>query len=127
MALTNFDQIVERAKQSFRPQRGVIAGADCENILLGAFEAQDAGFSTPVLVGEPNKILPMLERLGLKDKPYRLVATPPGGQVAQAAIDLINAGEGDILMRGNTQTRDFLMPLLEKKNGLRTDKRLTTL
>ena len=125
MALTNFDQIVERAKQSFRPQRVVIAGADCENILLGTFAAQDAGFATPVLVGEPNKILPMLERLGLKDKPYRLVPTPPGGHVAQAAIDLINAGEGDVLMRGNTQTRDFLMPLLEKKNGLRTEKRLT--
>ena len=125
MALTNFDQIVERAKQSFRPQRVVIAGADSENILLGAFQAQDAGFATPILVGEEAKILPMLERLGLKDKPYRLVPTLPGGHVAQAAIDLINAGEGDVLMRGNTQTRDFLMPLLDKKNGLRTEKRLT--
>jgi len=28
-------------------------------------------------------------------------------------------------MRGNTQTRDFLMPLLDKKNNLRTEKRLT--
>lgn len=125
MALKNFDQIVERARQSFRKQRVVIAGADSENILLGAFEAQDAGFATPILVGEAAKIEPMLERLGLKDKPHRLVATPPGALVAQAAIDLINAGEGDVLMRGNTQTRDFLMPLLDVKNGLRTDKRLT--
>ena len=125
MALTNFDQIVERAKQSFRKERVVIAGADSENILLGAFEAQDAGFATPILVGEEEKILPMLEKLGLKDKPYRLVATQPGNNVVQAAIDLINDGEGDVLMRGNTQTRDFLMPLLDKKNNLRTDKRLT--
>ena len=125
MALKNFDQIVERAKQSFRKERVVIAGADSENILLGAFEAQDAGFATPVLVGEAEKILPMLEKLGLKDKPYRLVATQPGNNVVQAAIDLINDGEGDVLMRGNTQTRDFLMPLLDKKNNLRTEKRLT--
>ena len=125
MALTNFDQIVERAKQSFRKERVVIAGADSENILLGAFEAQDAGFATPILVGEAEKILPMLEKLGLQDKPYRLVATQPGNNVVQAAIDLINDGEGDVLMRGNTQTRDFLMPLLDKKNNLRTDKRLT--
>ena len=125
MALTNFDQIVERAKQSFRKERVVIAGADSENILLGAFEAQDAGFATPILVGEAEKILPMLEKLGLKDKPYRLVATQPGNNVVQAAIDLINDGEGDVLMRGNTQTRDFLMPLLDKKNNLRTEKRLT--
>ena len=125
MALTNFDQIVERAKQSFRKERVVIAGADSENILLGAFEAQDAGFATPILVGEAEKILPMLEKLGLKDKPYRLVATQPGNNVVQAAIDLINDGEGDVLMRGNTQTREFLMPLLDKKNNLRTEKRLT--
>ena len=124
MELKNFDQIVERAKQSFRRNRVVIAGADSENILLGAFEAQDAGFATPVLVGEAEKIEPMLERLGLKDKPYRLVATQPGEDVIQAAVDVIRKGEGDVLMRGNTQTRDFLMALLNKKNELRTDKRL---
>ena len=124
MELKNFDQIVERAKQSFRKQRVVIAGADSENILLGAFEAQDAGFATPVLVGEAEKIEPMLERLGLKDKAYRLVATQPGEDVVQAAVDIVRKGEGDVLMRGNTQTRDFLMALLDKKNELRTDKRL---
>ena len=125
MALNNFDQIVERAKQSFRKERVVIAGADSENILLGAFEAQDAGFAALTLVGEPDKVEPMLERLGLKDKPYHLVATQPGNNVVQAAIDIINRGEGDVLMRGNTQTRSFLMRLLDEKNGLRTDKRLT--
>ena len=125
MALNNFDQIVERAKQSFRKQRVVIAGADSENILLGAFEAQDAGFAALTLVGEPDKVEPMLERLGLKDKPYHLVATQPGNNVVQAAIDIINRGEGDVLMRGNTQTRSFLMRLLDEKNGLRTDKRLS--
>ena len=83
-----------------------------------------AGVATPVLVGEAEKIEPMLERLGLKDKPYSLVATQPGEDVVQAAVDVIRRGEGDVLMRGNTQTRDFLMALLDKKNELRTDKRL---
>ena len=125
MALKNFDQIVERAKQSFRPKRVVIAGADAENILLGAFKAQEAGFATPVLVGEEEKILALLEQLGLKDREYRLVATQPEDNVTQVSIDLINRGEGDVLMRGNIQTREFLMPLLDKKNGLRTDRLLT--
>ena len=124
MEMKDFNQIVERAKRSFRKMRVVIAGADAENILLGTFEAQDAGFATPVLVGEAEKIEPMLERLGLKDKPYSLVATQPGEDVVQVAVDVIRRGEGDVLMRGNTQTRDFLMALLDKKNELRTDKRL---
>ena len=125
MELTNFEQIVARAKQSSRRERVVIAGADSENILLGAFEAQDAGFATPVLVGEKEKIQPMLARLGLEGKEYRLVETQAGENVTQKAIDVINRGEGDILMRGNIQTREFLMPLLEKENGLRTDRILT--
>lgn len=125
MELKNFDQIVARAKQAFRKERVVIAGADAENILLGAFEAQDAGFAQLTLVGERDKVLPMLERLGLKDKEYRLVETAPEDNVTQVAIDLINRGEGDLLMRGNIQTREFLLPLLDKKNDLRTDRLLT--
>lgn len=125
MAISNFEQIVEMAKASGRRSRVVIAGADAENILLGAFEAQDAGFVELILVADPDELLPLLERLGLKSKSYRLVATRSDESVTQRAIDLINAGEGDILMRGNVQTREFLMPLLDKKNGLRT-KRLMT-
>ncbi len=125
MELKNFDRIVDRAKQSLRRQRVVIAGADSENILLGAFKAQDEGFATPVLLGQREKIEPMLEKLGLKDKEYRLVECPEDSHITQRAIDLINKGEGDVLMRGNIQTREFLLPLLDKKNGLRTDKLLT--
>lgn len=125
MELKNFDQIVDRAKRSFRRERVVIAGADAENILLGTFRAQEDGFAAPVLVGEKEKILPMLTRLGLQDREYRLVETGPDDNVTQVAIDLINRGEGDVLMRGNIQTREFLLPLLDKKNDLRTDKLLT--
>lgn len=124
MALKNFDQIVARAEQSLKKKRVVIAGADAENILLGTFQAQERGFATPVLVGEESKVLPMLERLGLAGQPYKMVPTQPEENVVQTAIDVINRGEGDILMRGNTQTREFLMPLLDKKNGLRTEKLL---
>ena len=38
MEMKDFNQIVERAKRSFRKMRVVIAGADAENILLGTFE-----------------------------------------------------------------------------------------
>ena len=125
MAVKSFEQIVEKAKASGEKNRVVIAGADCENILLGAFRAQEEGFAELVLVGETGKILPMLYRLGLQDKPYRIVETYPGDNVTQIAIELINKGEGDILMRGNVQTREFLMPLLDKRNDLRTSRLLT--
>lgn len=125
MSTRNFEQIIEKAKQVGVRQRVVIAGADAENILLGAFEAEAAGFAELTLVGEAAKVNPLLEKLGLADRNYRRVTTQPGESVVQTAIDVINRGEGDILMRGNVQTREFLMPLLDKKNGLRTDRLLT--
>lgn len=125
MAVKSFEQVVEKAKASGEKNRVVIAGADCENVLLGAFRAQDEGFAELVLVGETGKILPLLYNLGLQEKPYRIVETYPGDNVTQIAIELINKGEGDILMRGNVQTREFLMPLLDKRNNLRTNRLLT--
>lgn len=125
MAVQNFEQIVEKAKDSGRRNRVVIAGADAENILLGAFQAEAEGFAFPILVGERAKVVPLLDRLGLKGRSYELVETQPGDNLAQKAIELVNQGKGDVLMRGSTQTREFLLPLLDKKNGLRT-KRLIT-
>ncbi len=126
MALKNFDEIVEKAKSSGRKYRAVIAGADAENILKGAFRAQDEGFVAPVLVGARERIGNMLERLGLADKPYEIVDSAPGDNVTLLAIDLIRQGRGDILVRGNTQTREFLVPLLDKKNGMIQQGRLLT-
>jgi phosphotransacetylase len=121
----NFDFIVDKAKQIDKPIRVVIAGADCENILRGAFEAQQAGFVELILAGNEAKIKDMLKSLGLMDKKYTLRGIGEDTNVVQFSIDLIKRGEADVLMRGNTQTRDFLLPILDKKNGLTTEKLLT--
>lgn len=125
MYKTNFDFIVEKAKQTPKPVRAVIAGADCENILRGAFEAQQAGFVELILTGDEERITKMLKDLGLITNKYTLIPCPEGKNVVQFAIDLVHQGKADILMRGNTQTRDFLMPILDKENNLVTDKLLT--
>ena len=54
--LTGFEGIVERAKAVERPMRVAIAAADAENILRGAFMAQEAGFVEPILIGNEQKI-----------------------------------------------------------------------
>lgn len=121
----NFDFIVDKAKQAEKPVRVVIAGADCENILRGAFEAQQAGFVELILAGNEQRITDMLKHLGLITKNYTLKPVADDQNVVQYAIDLIHAGEADVLMRGNTQTRDFLLPIMDKGNHLLTDKLLT--
>ncbi len=118
MYKTNFDFIVERAKASLKPLRVAVAGADSENILQGIFDAVDAGFVEATLVGNEEKINVLLKRLKLADKPYTLVTENDENAVVQTSIDLIRSGKADGLLRGSTQTRDFLLPILDKKNGL---------
>ena len=126
MYKTNFDFVVDKAKAVIKPVRVAIAGADAENILLGAFRAETDGFVELILVGDEAKITEMLKNLSLLTRKYTIVDEKDEGKVVQAAIDLIRAGKADVLMRGNTQTRDFLLPILDKKNELIREGRLLT-
>lgn len=125
MELSNFDQITEMIPHRERPLRVILAGSDGENMLRGIFQAQERGFVQPVLVGDRARTLTLLEKLGLDQEPYTMVDVAPGHNVTQEAIDIIHSGDGDILMRGNIGTRQFLMPVLDRSNGLRTDRLMT--
>ena len=108
MELKNFEDIVAMIPKLERPMRVILAGSDGENMIRGIFQAQESGFVQPVLVGDRARTISLLEQLGL-----------------EKAIDIIRNGDGDILMRGNIGTRQFLMPVLDRNNGLRTDRLMT--
>lgn len=122
MELESFEGILERVPKMSRPKRVILAGSDGENMIKGLFAAQEKGIAQPVLVGDRARTMTVLERFGLEREPYTMVDTPPGHNITQVAIDTLNAGGGDVLMRGNIPTRDFLMPVLDKTNRLRTDR-----
>ena len=121
-----FDFVIQRAKSLERRARAVVAGADCENILKAVFEAEAQGIVRPILVGDEEKISRMLKKLGLFDREYVISHvqnydfTNDYHPYMTRAVDIINNGLGDILVRGNTSTRNFLMPILDKKHGLAT-------
>ena len=121
-----FDFVIHRAKSLERPARMVVAGADCENILKAVFDAEEQGFCRPILVGNEDRIGAMLKRLGLFDREY-VISHVPDYEIntdyhvyMKRALTIINDGLGDILVRGNTSTRNFLMPILDKKIGIST-------
>ena len=113
-----FDGIVAKARATQKPMRVAVAGAAAENILRGVFDAQADGFVEPILIGKEAKIRELLKQLGLEDRPCRIQNLDSSVNPVQYAIEMIRAGGADALMRGNTQTRDFLMPVLNKANHL---------
>lgn len=121
-----FDFVIQRAKSLDRRARMVVAGADCENVLKAVFEAEAQGFARPILVGSEEKIKAMLNKLGLIDREY-VISDVPDYEIntdyhvyMKRALTIINDGLGDVLVRGNTSTRNFLMPILDKKIGIST-------
>ena len=123
---SEFDNIVAKAKADGRKMRVAIAGADVENILKGVFEAEADGFVEPILVGNYKRIQKMIDRLGFSDREFDIQPIDDASNVVQYAIEMIKAGSADALMRGNTGTRDFLLPVLNKSNRLIKDDMLVT-
>ena len=121
-----FQAIIDKARSLDHPMRVAVAGADAENILIGLFEAESEGWVKPVLVGNYEKIRTVLEKIGCQDRKYDIQPVADGTSPVRFAIEMNNAGKADVLMRGNTQTRDFLMPVLNKANHLLVKDALVT-
>ena len=122
----DFLPIVEKARVPGKKMRVALAGADSESILQGLFEAEADGFVEPILVGNYKRIKEMVDRLGLSDRSFDIQPVDDSTNVVQYAIEMIKAGSADALMRGNTSTRDFLMPVLNKANHLLVKDALVT-
>ena len=120
-----FDKIVEKAMER-GPKKAAVVGSNSANILKGVFAAQEAGFVEPILIGNFRKTKEMLDELGLADRHYDFYPTGNNANPVQYAIEMIRAGSADCLMRGNTQTRDFLLPIMNKSNHLIKEGRLVT-
>ena len=123
-----FQVMVQKAQERTvgKPIRVAIAAADAENILKGVFMAQEDGFVEPILVGSYKKINEVLEKIGARDRKYDIHPLDNDTNKVQYSIDMIKSGNADMLMRGNTQTRDFLLPVLHKTNHLIRPGRILT-
>lgn len=125
MNIKDFEYLVEKAKSYGSPARVVIANAEVPNILEGAVKAKKEGIAVPILIGNHMIIRSLLKDIGESDDEYRIISTTDPTNPVQYAIDMVKAGEADILMRGNTQTRDFIMPIINKSNHLLKNKLFT--
>lgn len=99
-------------------KRIVVAGATDRDTLLSVKKGCEQGLAHPVLVGDQSLIEAKLRELEWDDRNIKIVDAP-GDSAGQAAIDLIRAGEGDILMKGMIKSGTLLKMVLSGERGLR--------
>lgn len=118
--IRNFSTLLETAKNQ-KTMKLIVAAAQDEDVLIAVSKAKEMGLVEPVLVGDENKIIEIMEKIQADPKEYRIVNEPDVIAAARKSVAMISCGEGDFLMKGIIQTADIMRAVLDKEIGLRTE------
>lgn len=116
--------LIEQAKPDGPLPMAVVHPVDSAS-LLGAVAAAEAGLIDPLLVGPEGKIVQAAETAGIDISPYRLVSTEHSHAATGRAVELVNAGEAQSLMKGKLHTDELMAAVIAKDSGLRTERRIS--
>lgn len=120
----HFEQLLARAK----PLPAIVTAVVCPeevNALGGALLAARESIITPLLIGDPVRIVAAAKELSADLSMFEIIpATTPEG-AAQIACRLVHEGRAAAVMKGHLHTDDLLHPMLDKVSGLRIGRRFT--
>jgi len=115
--ITSFEQIFEKLRSKPR-KRLVAAWAVDDHTINAAKLAVEAGIVDATLVGDERMIRQVCAQENIDPSIFRIVPNDDEIRSVSMAVDLINAGEGDILMKGLCSTDKYMRAILNKEKGL---------
>lgn len=107
---TNFEDVL-KAVQGLPAMPIAVINADEQHVLEGAYEAAEAGYIDPILIGDEEIIRNLLKPIDCK-KQFRIIHAPVEDAMAEKGVELIEKGEVKALMKGHIHTDEFLHPIL---------------
>jgi phosphate butyryltransferase len=122
--ISRLDGVLEAALK--RAPYGVVVAAGHDPAALSALlEAERRGLAHGILVGDPGLIGPALDALPERLRHAEIVDAPDEASAVRRAVELVRSGEGQILLKGKTQTGTLLHAVLDRETGLRTGRLLS--
>lgn len=125
MSITKLDQLVEQIKTG-KKKRLVAAYANDDHTIEAVNHAVDMGIVDATLVGDESVIKAVCQQLNIDPSKFKIIHEPVDVKAAAIACDLINNGEGDILMKGLLSTDKYMRAILNKERGLCAPNSLLT-
>ncbi len=122
--LTDFDKILEVALKR-APYTVVVACGQDAAALSALLAAEEKGLARSILVGDPGLIGPAIDALPKRLQHAEIVDAPDEESAVLRAVELVRSGEGQILLKGKTQTGTLMHAVLDRENGLRTGRLLS--
>ncbi|HAE86987.1 TPA: phosphate butyryltransferase [Candidatus Marinimicrobia bacterium] len=117
-----FIDLYERVS-ACEPKNCNVVNPEADSVFEGLRQAADQGLIRLRLFGNRALIEEKAEQHQLKISAVYHAPSPV--EAAVAAIADIREGGGDLIMKGDIPTADFMKPLLDKEKGLRTGKVLS--
>lgn len=102
-----------------RPKKRLVAAyANDDHTICAVSNAVDHGLIDATLVGDEAVIAKICASENIDMKKFKIVHEPEDVKAAAKACDIINSGEGDILMKGLLPTDKYMRAILNKERGL---------
>lgn len=121
MAITKLEQIFDVVRSKGK-KRLVAAFANDSHTIGAVSMAIDMGIIDGILVGDEATIKKVCEEEKIDIKKFRIVQEADEMKAANKAVELINKGEGDILMKGLVSSDKYMKAILNKETGLMPPK-----
>ena len=122
--ISKYERLIAAAKRA-PPAKAVVVHPCDETSLRGAVEAAQAGLIDPLLVGPEAKIRHVAREHRIDIAKFELADAAHSHAAAAKAVELIRAGQGDLLMKGSLHTDELMREVTASSTGLRTERRIS--
>lgn len=117
MAITKLEQIFDALKS--KPKKRLVAAyANDDHTIEAVSKALDMGIIDATLVGDEPTIKEVCAKHNIDPSKFLIIQENDETKAAAKAVELINNGEGDVLMKGLVSTDKYMRAILNKEKGL---------
>jgi phosphate butyryltransferase len=120
MELKSFSELIEKVQNLDSKKKVAVVAAQDEHTLEAVFRAKKDNIVEPVLIGDKQKIMEVLESIHESLSEESIIDVENDAAAAAKAVEFINEGKADFIMKGKIQTADLLRAVVNKEKGLRT-------
>lgn len=125
MLINKLDQLFDVLRSKTK-KRLVAAYANDAHTIEAVSMAIDMGIVDGVLVGDEATIKKVCAEHKIEPSKFRIVQEADEMKAATKAVELINKGEGDVLMKGLVSSDKYMRAILNKETGLMPPKATLT-
>ncbi|MCF0120685.1 MAG: phosphate butyryltransferase Ptb, partial [Oscillospiraceae bacterium] len=120
MKISSFKQLAEAAASMEKKTVVAVVEAHDEHTLESVTQATKDHIISPLLIGNEEKIKEILASLGEDAANYEIIPSPDFSESLKIAVDAVNSGKANCLMKGKLETAQFMKAIVKKENGLLT-------